>query len=87
MADIISLAGKQRAFKAREKINSAGFISHLTQQSAGREPLFLEDNDYLTMLGLLKDTSSKFDLRFYALCLMQNPIYLFYPTLRKTDYV
>jgi len=74
--DVIALAGKQRVFRAREKIQSAGYVSHITQRAAGREPLFLEDNDYLLMLGLLKDTAENSDLRFYALALLQNHVHL-----------
>jgi putative transposase len=76
MKDVTALAGKQRVFRARQKICTAGFISHITQRAAGGEPLFLEDSDYLLMLGLLKETAEKFDLSFYALCLMQNHVHL-----------
>jgi len=62
----------QRVFRARYKIEEPGFISHITQRAAGREPLFLGDDDYLTMLGLLKESAEKFNLRYYALCLMPN---------------
>ncbi len=74
--DIVQLAGKQRVFRARGKIRTAGYISHITQRAAGREPLFLEKDDYLTMLGLLKDTSESCELSFYAFCLMPNHIHL-----------
>jgi len=76
MKDVTALAGKQRVFRARQKICDAGYVSHITQRAAGGEPLFLEDNDYLLMLGLLKDTAEKFDLSFYALSLMQNHVHL-----------
>ena len=34
--------------------------------------MFLDDRDYLTMLGLFKESSEKFSLDYYALCLMPN---------------
>lgn len=68
--------GTQRVFRARQKLNQPGYISHITQRAAGREPLFLEDEDYLVMLGLIKDASQRFELNCYALCLMQNHVHL-----------
>jgi len=59
----------QRVFRARYKIEEPGFISHITQRAAGREPLFVVDRDYLTMLGLLKESAEKFELSYYALML------------------
>ena len=76
MHEVSALAGKQRVFRARQKICSAGYISHITQRAAGREPLFLEDGDYLTMLGLLKNTAEEHDVKFYALAFMPNHIHL-----------
>ncbi len=69
---ILNLAGKSRVFRARQKLNQPGLISHITQRAAGSEPLFLEDEDYLVMMGLIKDASQKFELECIALCLMQN---------------
>lgn len=63
---------EQRVFRARYKIDTPGLISHITQRAAGKEPLFLDDRDYLTMLGLFKESSEKFSLDYYALCLMPN---------------
>ncbi|MFP4397745.1 MAG: transposase [Desulfonatronovibrio sp.] len=63
---------EQRIFRARYKITEPGVISHVTQRAAGKEPLFIDDKDYLTMLMLLKESVEKFDLRYYALCLMPN---------------
>jgi putative transposase len=76
LQDLSNLAERQRVFRARQKLNKQGYISHITQRAAGREPLFLEDADYLTMLGLLKEVSESFDLHFYALCLMDNHVHL-----------
>jgi len=76
MKDFTALAGKQRVFRARQKVCLAGFVSHITQRAAGGEPLFLEDSDYLLMLSLLKDAEEKFDLSFYALCFMKKHVHL-----------
>ncbi len=73
----------QRVFRARYKIEEPGFISHITQRAAGKEPLFVVDSDYLTMLGLLKESAEKFDLRYYSLCLMPNHIHLLLEPTRK----
>ena len=74
--DIEAFGGVQRAFRARNKVNEPGYISHITQRAAGKEPLFLEDGDYLTMLSLLKESAERFSLRYYALCLMPNHIHI-----------
>jgi len=75
-SDAVASGRVQRVFRAREKVTEPGFISHITQRAAGKEPLFLEEIDYLTMLGLLKESAEKFNLRYYALCLMPNHVHL-----------
>jgi len=75
-SDAVASGRAQRLFRAREKVTEPGFISHITQRAAGKEPLFLEEIDYLTMLGLLKESAEKFNLRYYALCLMPNHVHL-----------
>ncbi len=45
--EIADNAGLQRVFRARYKLDQPGLISHITQRAAGKEPLFLEENDYL----------------------------------------
>ncbi len=67
---------EQRVFRARYKIDTPGLVSHITQRAAGKEPLFLDERDYLTMLGLLKESREKFSLEYYALCLMPNHVHL-----------
>ncbi len=66
----------QRVFRARFKVNEPGYTSHITQRAAGKEPLFLEDSDYLTMLGLLKESAERFNLCYYAHCLMPNHVHM-----------
>ena len=69
-------AGKQRVFRARNKLDEPGLISHITQRAAGKEPLFLEENDYLSMLDILKKKAELYKLNFLALCLMPNHIHI-----------
>jgi putative transposase len=76
-------ANVQRVFRARQKINDPGLISHITQRAAGKEPLFVQDSDYLTMLGLLKESAEKFNLNYYALCLMPNHVHLLLEPAKK----
>ena len=75
-SDLAAIAGRQRVFRSRHKLEAPGFISHITQRAAGREPLFLEDNDYLYFLSLLKDVSEKFSLSCFCFCLMPNHTHL-----------
>lgn len=74
--DFILPGNMQRVFRARYKIDQPGLVSHITQRAAGKEPLFLEDSDYLTMLSLLRESRERFDLCYYALCLMPNHVHL-----------
>lgn len=66
----------KRYFRATRKLNAPNMVSHITQRAAGKEPLFLEDGDYLAMLGFLKEIANKCMLRIYAFCLMPNHIHL-----------
>ncbi|MEN8246999.1 MAG: transposase [Thermodesulfobacteriota bacterium] len=65
-----------RLFRATKKIKTANFISHITQRAAGKDLLFIEDNDYLFMLWLLKKISQKHKLEIFAFCLMSNHVHL-----------
>lgn len=57
-------------------MDTPNLISHITQRAVGRDPLFLEDDDYLAMLVLLKQIAEKYSLTVYALCLMSNHLHL-----------
>jgi len=74
--DLISQGRLKRYFRAKRKLNAPGLISHITQRSAGREPMFIEDDDYQYMMGLAKEISDNYSLKVYALCLMPNHIHL-----------
>jgi putative transposase len=51
-------------------------VSHITQRAAGREPLFVEDKDYLFLLGWLKDWVQQAEVALYAFCFMPNYVHL-----------
>ncbi|MCM8780846.1 MAG: transposase [Candidatus Omnitrophica bacterium] len=60
----------------RDKVIKVGEIYHITQRAPGSEQLFVEDNDYLTMLSLLKEWHQEFKLDILAFCLMPNHYHL-----------
>lgn len=60
----------------RNKIDFPGAISHITQRAPGREPLFLEEPDYLFMIHLIKEKSAKFNFDVFAFSLMPNHLHL-----------
>ena len=74
--DLIRQGKIRRYFRATQKLNTPNLISHITQRAACKEPLFLEESDYLFMIGMLKETSKKYALRIYAFCLMSNHVHL-----------
>ncbi len=74
--DKLAYGSAQRVFRAKGKVDVPGLISHITQRAAGKEPLFLEEDDYLAMLGLLKESAERFNLAYYALCLMPNHVHV-----------
>jgi len=76
-------AGLQRVFRARFKLDKPGFIFHVTQRAAGKELLFLENNDYLAMLGFLKKSAEEFKLNYLALCLMPKHVHIQIQPLEK----
>jgi putative transposase len=74
--DLIQTGRVHRFFRSTKKLKVPGVVSHLTQRAAGREPAFVEDEDYLTMMGLTKKVAEKYSLRLYAFCLMPNHVHL-----------
>ena len=75
-----------RIFRAKRKLNVPGLVSHITQRAAGKEPLFLEDPDYLYMLFLLKEISRQHAIKIYAFCFMENHIHILLTPERKNLY-
>ncbi|HSR11701.1 MAG TPA: transposase [Thermodesulfobacteriota bacterium] len=79
MADVLKMIedGKvRRFFRSRNKLLNAGLFSHVTQRAAGQDVLFVEEDDFLAMLGLLKELSKKHEASVHAFCLMPNHIHL-----------
>ncbi len=77
--DALDLVGNgkiKRIFRARNKLAFPGAITHITQRATGKEPLFLEDADYLYMLHLLKEISESFSLEIFSFALMPNHLHL-----------
>ena len=70
--DLIEQGKISRYFRATRKLNTPNLVSHITQRAAGKDSLFLEDSDYLFMLGLLKEVAYNYSLTIYAFCLMAN---------------
>ena len=76
----------KRYFRATRKLNSPGIVSHITQRAAGKEPLFLENNDYVFMLWLLKEIAQNYSLNIYAFCFMPNHVHLLLSPMEKNLY-
>ena len=74
--DLIRQGKISRYFRATRKLNTPTLVSHITQRAAGKDPLFIEDGDYLFMLGLLKEIAGKYSLRIFAFCLMPNHVHM-----------
>jgi len=66
----------KRIFRAKRKLTVPDIVSHITQRAAGKEPLFVEDSDYLYMLANMKHITRKRSLDVYAFCLMQNHVHI-----------
>jgi len=60
----------------REKIIVEEGVYHITQRAPGRELIFLEDNDFLSFLGILKKTSSKFSIDILCFALLPNHLHI-----------
>ena len=84
--DLIREGKIQRYFRATKKLNVPNLVLHITQRAAGREPLFIENDDYLAMLVLLKEVSARYALRVFAFCLMPNHLHLLFSTTGENLY-
>lgn len=74
--DLITEHKINRFFRARRKLTQENLISHITQSAAGKDPCFIEDDDFLCMLGFLKESVQKHDYQIYSFCLMRNHVHL-----------
>lgn len=79
MDHIIELIEKgkiKRYFRSRGKLDFEGALTHVTQHASGRDPLFLEESDYLHMLHLIKKASERFKLKVLSFVLMPNHLHI-----------
>lgn len=74
--DLIRDGKIRRYFRAKCKLNVPGLVFHITQRGAGKEPLFIEDEDYLSMIWRVKEVAAKRLLEIYCFCLMPNHVHL-----------
>jgi putative transposase len=74
--ELIEKGKARRVFRAKRKLTVPNVVSHVTQRAAGKDPLFLEDKDYLYMLANMKDIAKKRSLDIYAFCLMPNHVHI-----------
>ena len=74
--DLVNKGKVKRLFRAREKIAFAGATCHITQRAGGKEPLFLEDNDYLHMIHLIKEKAKAFSFEVFCFSLMPNHLHI-----------
>ncbi len=66
-----------KTFRTRRENIVEGGIYHITQRAPGRELLFLEKNDYLYFLFLLKKVKKDFNLSIISFSLLPNHLHLF----------
>lgn len=74
--ELIQQGKVKRIFRAKRKLTVPDVVSHVTQRAAGKEPLFLEDSDYIYMLANMKDITKKRSLDVYAFCLMPTHVHI-----------
>jgi putative transposase len=74
--DALESGQVKRFFRARQKLNAPGVISHITQRASGADRLFHEEDDFLEMLARLKRVSQTHELEFMAFVLMPNHVHL-----------
>jgi putative transposase len=66
---------RQLRTKYKSDITYAGGVYHITQRAPGKELLFVEEDDYLRMIALLKEAAETFDLDVFAFCCMPNHVH------------
>jgi len=74
--DLVAEHKVNRFFRARKKLTQGHVISHITQRAAGKDPCFVEDDDFLCMLAFLKESVQKHDYEIFSFCLMRNHVHM-----------
>lgn len=59
-----------------------GAVYHVTSRGDRREPIFLDDLDRCRLLGLIEETTHRFEARVHAWCLMGNHFHLVLQTVQ-----
>ena len=54
------------------RIEFPGAVYHVTSRGDRREPIFVDDEDRLGLLGIVAQALSRFDAQMLAYCLMGN---------------
>ena len=65
-----------RTYNPYKKIVYKGAIYHIIQRAPGKDILFVEENDYLYFLHLLKEIQKEFSFSVYCFCLMPNHLHI-----------
>ncbi len=65
-----------RVLMSTMKIIGEDGIHHVTQRAPGNELIFIEDNDYLRFVSLLKETVRKFQLELFCFAVLSNHLHL-----------
>ena len=81
--DLIEKGKIKRFFRSRNKLNVPKLVYHITQRAAGKEALFLENDDYMAMLALMKDNCHNHNIQMYAFCLMPNHLHFLLSPLQE----
>lgn len=76
LIDTLESGRVKRFFRARQKMNAPGVISHITQRASGAELLFHEEDDYLEILARLKEICRTYKVDLIAFALMTNHVHL-----------
>jgi len=75
VSDYTSERKIKRIFRAKRKLNVAGLVSHITQRAAGKEPLFIEETDYLQMLVFLRDICRRYGITVFVISKYVSTLY------------
>jgi putative transposase len=72
------MSGPKRRLRTKHKsdITFAGGIYHVTQRAPGKEVLFIDEDDHLYMIALLKSASKQYKLDIFSFCCMPNHIHI-----------
>ncbi|MCF7916214.1 MAG: transposase [Candidatus Omnitrophica bacterium] len=76
MSIIKGMMRRSKNLMTNAKIFVEDGIYHITQRAPGRELLFVEENDYLKFLYLLKQTAKNFNLSILCFSLLTNHLHI-----------